>query len=123
MTCFQLQLVQIQKLRAKSHKAPLNLNSKLKIPLLNQIAVLAEAIKLPSYLADFYVDNGSDESHNYCYFMNIPISYKEAVNREDLDKWEQAMDEEFNSLEINDTFTVTNFQRIKKLLGGNGCIQ
>ena len=74
--------------------------------------------KLPSHLADFYVDNGSDDSHDYCYFMNIPISYEEAVNLEDSDKRKQAMDEEFNSLEINDTFKVTELPEDKEVVGG-----
>ena len=60
--------------------------------------------KQPENLKDYYVDNGN-ELYDYCYFVNVPTNYDEAMSCKDAEKWKQAMDEEIETLEYNDVLT------------------
>ena len=40
-------------------------------------------------------------------FVGIPHTYEDAISSSNSRKWKDAMDEEFKSLEKNDTFTLT----------------
>ena len=75
----------------------------------------------PKYLEDYIVDNGNEDEINYidyCYLMNIPTSYNNAINTDDSEKWKSAMEEEMQSLITNDTFVLTELPTNKKLVGG-----
>ena len=61
---------------------------------------------------------GEHLDYDYCCYANGPLTYKEAVNGVESDHWKQAMKEEINTLEINNTFTVTNLPDGKKPVGG-----
>jgi len=63
------------------------------------------------------VDN-DNESYDQCYFVNVPTSYNEAINCESAAKWLQAMEEEIETLEHNETFSLTELPREKTAVGG-----
>ena len=73
--------------------------------------------KVPERLGDYYVDN-DNELYDYCYFVNVPTSYNEAVNCENAAKWQKAMDEEIETLEHNDTFSLSELPKDKTAVGG-----
>ena len=73
--------------------------------------------KMPERLGDYYVDN-DNESYDYCYFVNVPTSYNEAITCEEAAKWQQAMDEEIETLEHNETFSLTELPNDKTAVGG-----
>jgi len=39
--------------------------------------------------------------------MNAPLTYDEVMNSPDSQKWLSAMDDEIKSLQLNDTYTLT----------------
>ena len=55
---------------------------------------------------------------NYCYHINTPATFKEAMSCPEASKWKQAMDNEFESLQSNDTFIETELPSNKSLVGG-----
>jgi transposase InsO family protein len=78
----------------------------------------------PSYLND-YVTNvqlGTDHvlsSVDYCYKMSgFPQTYQEAMESADADLWKAAMEEEMNSLNENNTFTLTALPDSRQAVGG-----
>ena len=72
--------------------------------------------KPPGRLADYHVED-DNELPDYCYLLNLPTNYAEAVKGEDAEKWKHAMDEEMNSLKSNNTFTVTELPKEKTVVG------
>ena len=50
--------------------------------------------------------------------MNVPTSYNEATNCENAAEWLQAMDEEIETLEHNETFSRTELPKDKTAVGG-----
>ena len=48
----------------------------------------------------------------------IPRSYAEAMDSAESEQWKAAMDEEMQSLEDNQTFTVTTLPPAKTVVGG-----
>lgn len=80
--------------------------------------------KTPKYLEDFITDqNEADDSTStsidYCYRVReIPQTYTEAMNSPQTVKWKQAMKEEIESLEENDTFELTTLPEGKNVVGG-----
>ena len=74
--------------------------------------------KPPEHLEDFYVAD-DNEQQDYCYFFNTPASYNKAVIGTDSENWKQAMDEEIESFERNETFTVTELPLDKTVVRGN----
>lgn len=52
---------------------------------------------------------------HYCYHINTPTTFKEAMFCPEASPWKQAMDNEFESLQSNDTFIATSN---KLLVGG-----
>lgn len=49
---------------------------------------------------------------------DTPDIYEDAINSPDYRKWKNAMNEEFNSLKENNTFTLTLLQKDKNAVGG-----
>ncbi|CAB4030147.1 uncharacterized protein K02A2.6-like, partial [Paramuricea clavata] len=77
----------------------------------------------PAYLSEYVVESITDSSANvaidYCYRMNdIPACYLQAVNSPDSARWKKAMDEEFDSLVSNETFTLTMVPPNREIVGG-----
>ncbi|CAB4039167.1 Retrovirus-related Pol poly from transposon TNT 1-94, partial [Paramuricea clavata] len=77
----------------------------------------------PAYLSEYVVESITDSSANvaidYCYRMNdIPACYSQAVNSPDSARWKKAMDEEFDSLVSNETFTLTMVPPNREIVGG-----
>ena len=61
-----------------------------------------------------YIYDGMDVSSNYVLFSFQPSSFEEAIRDEN---WVQAMDEEIDSIEKNDTWDLVNFSKDKNLIG------
>ena len=65
----------------------------------------------PKYLEDFYVGDEADNflgcTVHYCYAINVPNTYDEAMTHENSDEWKKAMDDEMFALKENDTFDLT----------------
>ena len=59
-----------------------------------------------------------DYDYHYCNYMNGPLTYQEAVNGVDAERWKQAMDEEINTLKANDSFVIAKIPDGKKAVGG-----
>ena len=59
-----------------------------------------------------------DYDYDYCNYMNGPLTYQEAVNGVDAERWKQAMDEEINTLKANDSFVIAKIPDGKKAVGG-----
>ena len=55
---------------------------------------------------------------HYCYHIKTPESFQEAMSCPEADNWKQAMDNEFESLQTNDTFAVTDLPTNKSIVGG-----
>ena len=78
----------------------------------------------PSHLQDFVTDDSdSDGIHttiDYCYraVCGVPQTFKEARTSADSKEWVKAMDEEIQSLNENNTFTLTKLPKGKKTVGG-----
>ena len=73
----------------------------------------------PTYLDEYVVDSTTNLAVDYCYRMNdIPKCYSQAVNAPDSICWKRAMDEEINSLESNDTYTLTELPPTRDVVGG-----
>ena len=60
----------------------------------------------------------ADEIAHYCYHINTPTTFKEAMFCPEASPWKQAMDNEFESLQSNDTFIETELPSNKSLVGG-----
>ena len=71
--------------------------------------------KPPDYLEDYYVDN---DSYDYCYLLNAPATYHEAMRCEDAEQWTKAMDEEIETLQKNETFSLSELPKDKTAVGG-----
>ena len=82
----------------------------------NHSAILEGNRKPPGHLEDYHVAD-DNEQQNYCYFLNTPTSYNEAISGTDSANWKRAMDEEIESLEGNETFTVTELPPDKTVVG------
>lgn len=83
--------------------------------------------KPPSYLSAYSTQKDSDgdddstlTSVDYCYraVCGIPLTFKQAMASPQAGKWKRAMDEEMQSLEENQTFTLTKLPEGKKTVGG-----
>lgn len=81
--------------------------------------------KPPSYLKDYtQEDSGEDDSTltsvDYCYraVCGVLLTFKEAMASPEAGKWKRAMDEEIQSLEDNQTFTLTTLPEGRKTVGG-----
>ena len=65
----------------------------------------------PKYLDDYYVNDEADNfigrTVHYCFAINVPNTYDEALTHENCDKWKEAMDNEMLALRENDTFDLT----------------
>ena len=78
----------------------------------------------PEYLRDYACEVESDDqthlSIDYCYrvMCGVPLTFREAVNSSNSEKWVSAMDEEMQSLRENKTFTLTNLPEGKDVVGG-----
>ena len=74
----------------------------------------------PKYLNDFYVNEEIDNLlgcyTHYCYAINVPYTYDEAMTHINSDKWKKAMDDEMFALEDNDTFELTILPPNKELV-------
>ena len=77
----------------------------------------------PDYYGD-HVTEASDEqvqiTIDYCYRLvsNVPLTFSEAVTSPNSKEWSSAMDEEMESLNDNNTFTLTTLPEGKKAVGG-----
>ena len=77
----------------------------------------------PEYLKDYVIEDDVNETIS----LNIDISnkdldcpkiYEEAVRSPNARHWKEAMDDEFNSLQENSTFTLTQQPKGKNIIGG-----
>ena len=68
-----------------------------------------EKLDTNAYVSDVYV--------HYCY-KTIPKTYEEAIVCEDNEKWQAAMHEEYEALNENDTFNVTELPIGKTVIDG-----
>lgn len=56
---------------------------------------------------------------DYCYRVcDVPQTFKEAMSSNESQMWTKAMEEEINSLQENDTFTLTTLPEAKHAVGG-----
>ena len=80
--------------------------------------------KPPSYLSDYItnVQIGTDQVSgdvDYCYKVSgFPETYQEAIESPDAELWKAAMREEMNSLNENNTFTLTALPEGRQTVGG-----
>ena len=74
----------------------------------------------PAHFDDFETDfNGQVSGVDYCYRVGVcPKTYTEAIKSENSVKWQEAMEEEMKSLNENETFTLTNLPKDRKVVGG-----
>ncbi|RUS73520.1 hypothetical protein EGW08_018705 [Elysia chlorotica] len=76
----------------------------------------------PKYLEDYVTNVELDERVNvalhYCYGMNVPKTFDDAMNCEDSEKWKKAMDVEMSALRENDTYELTTLPPGKDIVGG-----
>jgi len=79
--------------------------------------------KPPAYLDDYVTvcDSGDDQTmvnNDYCYRVSAFLqSYKEAVESPESECWIAVMREEMNSLEENNTYTLTTLPEGRKAVG------
>lgn len=76
---------------------------------------------LPKYLEDYNMDDSTKCTIDYCCRLSsisVPQTYQEAVSSPDAVKWQEAMEDEMNSLNENDTFTVVPLPDDRKSVGG-----
>ena len=80
--------------------------------------------KPPSYLSDYItnVQIGTDQVSgdvDYCYKVSgFPETYQEAIESPDAELWKAAMREEMNSLNENNTYTLTALPEGRQTVGG-----
>lgn len=79
--------------------------------------------KPPGYLRDYTPEDTDDDntfnSVDYCYRVcGVPLNFKEAMISTESGKWKKAMDEEMESLEDNQTFTLTKLPEGRETAGG-----
>ena len=76
----------------------------------------------PKHLNEFYVGNEIDDhlhvTLHYCFGIDVPSSYKEAINSKESKQWQNAMDEEMRALKENDTFELTTLPPDRETVGG-----
>ncbi|RUS71344.1 hypothetical protein EGW08_020887 [Elysia chlorotica] len=76
----------------------------------------------PKYLEDYVANVELDERVNvalhYCYGMNVPKTFDDAMNCEDSEMWKKAMDVEMSALRENDTYELTTLPPGKDIVGG-----
>ena len=76
---------------------------------------------LPLYLANYVTKSESEDLVNhvdFCYALNVPNSFEEAMERDDNLKWKYAMEEEIKSLEKNNMYCVIKLPEGKKFVQG-----
>ena len=78
--------------------------------------------KPPAHLDDYVTEFDDDQlmsNIDYCYRVSsFPQSYREAIESPDCENWKTAMNDEMNSLKVNETFTLTTLPEGRKLVGG-----
>ncbi len=79
--------------------------------------------RAPQYLTDYVPDVECDDqiltNVDYCYRVcDVPQTFKEAMSSNESQMWAKAMEEEINSLQENDTFTLTTLPEGKQAVGG-----
>lgn len=79
--------------------------------------------KRPAYFGDYETEANDDQVQmtiDYCYrfLSNVPLTFCEAVTSPHSREWSSAMDEEMESLNDNNTFTLTTHPEAKKAVGG-----
>ncbi|RUS85697.1 hypothetical protein EGW08_006573 [Elysia chlorotica] len=79
----------------------------------------------PKRFDDYFINDEIDDQLNciihYCYNVSnlpLPMSYKEAINAEDSDKWSTAMTDEMIALKENDTFELSPLPYGRSVIGG-----
>ncbi|XP_066925480.1 uncharacterized protein [Clytia hemisphaerica] len=68
--------------------------------------------------ADVKEDSDSINHIDFCYLVNAPLTYQEAMTSSDSQKWAAAMDDEIKSLQLNNTYTLTEPPENKSIVGG-----
>lgn len=81
--------------------------------------------RAPQYLSEYVTNTKSNDqaliSIDYCYRMcDVPQTFKEAMSSPKAEIWAKAMKEEMNSLQENDTFTLTTLPEGKHEVGVDG---
>jgi len=79
--------------------------------------------RAPQYLSDYVSDVECDDhiltNVDFCYRVcGVPQTFKDAMSSSESQMWARAMKEEINSLEENDTFTLTTLPEGKHAVGG-----
>jgi len=77
--------------------------------------------ELPKYLRDYDLDDSTKCNIDYCCRLStIPQTYQEAISSPEAVKWQEAMEDEMQSLTENDTFTVVPLPDDRKSVGDVG---
>ena len=77
----------------------------------------------PEYLKDYVIGDDVNETISLNIDINnkdfdSPKTYEEAISSQNARHWKEAMDDEFNSLKENSTFTLTQLPKGKNVIGG-----
>lgn len=76
------------------------------------------SVKTPITIVIFTIDKTKDyvNSVGYCYFLNTPIRYEDAMKRSDAHEWKKAMTTKIDTLKQNDTLVTTDFPEYKTIV-------
>ena len=71
-------------------------------------------VRVPRYLADYYMTASTSIDYAYSVIPEIPLSYEEAIASRDAEKWKAAMDIEIDTLSTNETWELTPLPQDRK---------
>ena len=74
----------------------------------------------PRYLDDYDQSENNDSINHidFCYLIDAPLTYSSAMDSNDSPQWKAAMDEQMESLQSNNTYTLTDPPTGKQIVGG-----
>ena len=72
----------------------------------------------PPHLQDYDLGDSVNFTVDYCYMVDAPASYQEAISSENSQEWKSAMKDEIRALEENETFVLTPVPEDRKIVGG-----
>ena len=72
----------------------------------------------PNYFEQNKLDDNTSYTIDYCYRLaNIPVSYKQAVDAPDANRWQEAMNTEMKALTDNETFELVPHPKDGQVVG------
>jgi hypothetical protein len=76
------------------------------------------ACNKPNYFGLNKLDDNTSYTVDYCYRLaNIPVSYKQAVDAPDANRWQEAMNIEMKALTDNETFELVPHPKDRQVVG------